>query len=116
MNNEHWHPQTPLLGANWREVLANEKCALVLFGSCDSAPDALQDREIGKIRADFAGKITFFAADLDDEDLKDLIAWSGVMSDPTMVYVCSGEISHRLVGFHRAPRLSEILNSWIPTN
>lgn len=116
MQNESWQPKTPLLGANWREILKAQACAVVLFGAHWSAPDAIQDREIQKITADFEGQIAFFAADLDDEDGAELALQSGVSTNPTLLCFCEGQVTHKLVGFHRAPRLSEILRSWIPTN
>ena len=116
MQTQSWHPKTPLLTSNWREVLAQTPCAVVLFGASWSAPDSIQDREIQKLAADFEGQILFFAADLDEDNGAELAMENGVSTNPTLLCFCVGKVTHKLVGFHRAPRLSEILRSWIPSN
>ena len=74
-------------------------------------PCRMQSPVIDQLSDELAGQVEFFKMNVDEE--QKVAQEFGVMSIPTLLVKKDGEVVQKLVGYHDAARLKEILAAYL---
>lgn len=97
-------------------MLAAHPRAVVFFWAIWSPPDKMFSPILERLAPDFNGRFAFFNADLDDENVLQLLVESKITTNPALVFFQHGQPREHAIGYLDDAALRQKLREWLALN
>ena len=107
---ERWHPESPPIdAAEFEALIATEAFVVLHFWAEWDIYDRQLDRALAPVRAEFADRVAFRSADVDQLDLVPVCRTCDIVNVPALVCFARGRREHTLVGLRPSTELRQLV-------